>query len=77
MHNLTLISLALTNEKLFCTLIDYFEFETTRGTMSGYELRMGGETLRYTPQQEKYKQLSQLFFAQNELLINASYVHAG
>lgn len=76
LHSLTLMSLALTNEKLFRTLIDYFEFETTRGYMSGYDLRMCGEPLVYTPTREKYKQISQLFFAQNKLLINASYVHS-
>lgn len=75
-HNLTLMSLALSSPKLFKTLIDYFEFETTRGTMTGYDLRMSGEPLVYAPTREKYKQLSQLFFAQDQLLINVSYVHA-
>lgn len=76
LHNLTLMSLALANEKLFRTLIDYFEFETTRGIMTGYELRMSDEPLIYAPTREKYKQLSQLFFAQDKLLINVSYVHS-
>lgn len=76
LHSLTLMTLALSNEKLFCTLINYFEFETTRGTMTGYDLRMCGEPLIYAPTREKYKQLSQLFFAQDKLLINVSYVHA-
>lgn len=76
LHSLTLMTLALSNEKLFCTLINYFEFETTRGTMTGYDLRMCNEPLIYAPTREKYKQLSQLFFAQDKLLINVSYVHA-
>lgn len=76
LHNLTLMSLALTNEKLFRTLINYFEFETTRGTMTGYDLKMSNEPLIYAPTREKYKQLSQLFFAQDKLLINVSYVHS-
>lgn len=75
-HHLTLMSLALADAKLFETLIDYFEFETTRGTMTGYDLRVGSEPLVYAPTREKYKQLSQLFFAQDQLLINVSYVHA-
>ncbi|EOS23765.1 hypothetical protein C806_02551 [Lachnospiraceae bacterium 3-1] len=75
-HNLTLMSLALATPKLFERLIDYFEFETTRGTMTGYDLRMCVEPLVYAPTREKYKQLSQLFFSQDQLLINVSYVHA-
>ncbi len=75
-HHLTLMSLALTTPKLFVRLIDYFEFETTRGTMTGYDLRMCPEPLVYAPTREKYKQLSQLFFSQDQLLINVSYVHA-
>ncbi len=75
-HQLTLMELALANPKLFRTLIDYFEFETTRGTLTGYDLRMCGEDLLYAPTREKYKQLSQLFFAQDQLLINVTYVHA-
>lgn len=75
-HHLTLMSLALANPKLFRLLIDYFEFETTRGSMTGYQLRTCGETLVYAPTREKYKQLSQLFFAQDKLLINVSYVHS-
>ncbi|MCI8483571.1 MAG: HSP90 family protein [Lachnospiraceae bacterium] len=75
-HHLTLMSLALSDSKLFETLIDYFEFETTRGTMTGYDLRVSSEPLVYAPTREKYKQLSQLFFAQDRLLINVSYVHA-
>lgn len=76
LHNLTLMSLALDSPKLFKTLIDYFEFETTRGIVTGYHLRMSGEPLVYAPTREKYKQLSQLFFAQDRLLINVSYVHS-
>lgn len=75
-HHLTLMSLALANSKLFETLIDYFEFETTKGMMTGFDLRTCGETLVYAPTREKYKQLSQLFFSQGQLLINVSYVHA-
>ncbi len=75
-HHLTLMSLALATPKLFVRLIDYFEFETTRGTMTGYDLRMCSEPLVYAPTRDKYKQLSQLFFSQDRLLINVSYVHA-
>ena len=57
-HNLTLKSLALASPKLFEVLIDYFEFETTKGTLNGYDLKASKETLIYAPTMEKYKQLS-------------------
>ena len=75
-HRLTLMSLALATPKLFELLVDYCEFETTRGTQSGYDLRSCGEPLVYAPTAAKYKQLSQLFFARDKLLINVSYVHS-
>jgi len=75
-HQLTLMSLALATPKLFGILVDYYEFETTRGMQSGYDLRTCGEALVYAPTAAKYKQLSQLFFAQDKLLINVSYVHS-
>lgn len=76
LHYLTLTSLALESPKLFKIFIDYYEFETTRGRRTGYELRMGKEPLVYAPTAGKYKQLSQLFFAQDKLLINVTYVHS-
>lgn len=75
-HKLTLMSLALATPKLFDILIDYFDFETTRGTMTGYQLKTCNEPLVYAPTESKYKQLSQLFFAQDRLLINVCYVHS-
>ncbi len=75
-HRLTLMSLALATPKLFRTLVDYCEFETTRGMQTGYDLRSLGEPLVYAPTESKYKQLSQLFFAQDKMLINVSYVHS-
>lgn len=75
-HRLTLMSLALATPKLFGILVDYCEFETTRGIQSGYDLRSCGEALVYAPTEAKYKQLSQLFFARDKMLINVSYVHS-
>lgn len=75
-HHLTLTSLALASPRLFGVLSEHYEFETTRGIRTGYELRNCGEALVYAPTESKYKQLSQLFFAQDQLLINVSYVHS-
>ena len=75
-HHLTLTSLALASPKLFRVLAEHYEFETTRGMRTGYELRTSGEALVYAPTESKYKQLSQLFFAQDKQLINVAYVHS-
>ena len=75
-HHLTLTSLALASPKLFRVLAEYYEFETTRGVKTGYELRTCEEALIYAPTESKYKQLSQLFFAQDKQLINVTYVHS-
>lgn len=76
LHSLTLMSLALSDRKLFKTLINYFEFDTTRGVLTGYDLINSDDVLVYAPTREKYNQISQLFYAQDKLLINVSYVHS-
>ncbi len=75
-HRLSLMSLALVSPKLFPIIADQCEFETTRGTCTGYALRTNNEPLIYAPTESKYKQLSQLFFAQDKMLINVSYVYS-
>lgn len=75
-HRMSLMSLALVSPKLFTIIADHCEFETTRGTCTGYTLRTGNEPLIYAPTESKYKQLSQLFFAQDKMLINVSYVYS-
>lgn len=75
-HRLSLMSLALVSLKLFTIIADHCEFETTRGMCTGYTLRTGNEPLIYAPTESKYKQLSQLFFAQDKMLINVSYVYS-
>lgn len=75
-HRLSLMSLALVSPKLFTIIADHCEFETTRGTCTGYTLRTSNEPLIYAPTESKYKQLSQLFFAQDKMLINVSYVYS-
>ena len=75
-HRLSLMSLALVSPKLFTIIADHCEFETTRGMCTGYTLRTGNEPLIYAPSESKYKQLSQLFFAQDKMLINVSYVYS-
>lgn len=75
-HHMSLMPLALASPKLFKIIADYCEFVTTRGMRTGYMLRTSGEPLVYAPTEAKYKQLSQLFFAQDKQLINVSYVYS-
>lgn len=74
-HDLIIKSMAIEQDDLFQLFINYLEFSTTRGTKTGYELRTCGETLIYADSIDKYKQLSQIFFARGKLLINACYVY--
>lgn len=75
-HRLALMPLALASPKLFRIIADHCEFETTRGVCTGYTLRTSNEPLIYAPSESKYKQLSQLFFAQDKRLINVAYVYS-
>lgn len=74
-HDQSIKALALEQDDLYELFIDYLEFPTTRGMMTGYELRMCSEPLVYVSSLDKFKQLSQIFFARGKLLINAGYVY--
>lgn len=74
-HDLIIKSMAIEQDDLFRLFIDYLDFSTTRGRKTGYELRTCGEPLMYADSIDKYKQLSQMFFAKGKLLINACYVY--
>lgn len=66
-HDLIIKSMAIEQDDLFLLFIDYLDFSTTRGTKNGYELRTCGEPLIYADSIDKYKQLSQIFFARGRL----------
>lgn len=73
-HSLVVKSMAIDDDELFQLFINELEFETTRGRMTGYDLRMSKEQLLYCNMKE-YQQLSQVFVAQGKLLINAGIVY--
>lgn len=73
-HSLVVRSMAIDDDELFQLFINELEFETTRGRMTGYDLRMSKEQLLYCDLKE-YQQLSQVFVAQGKLLINAGIVY--
>lgn len=74
-HGIVVRSMAVDDDELFELFIDELDFETTRGYMTGLELRMSNETLLYCNRDE-YKQISQVFIAQGILLINTSYIYS-
>lgn len=73
-HSLAVKSMAIDNDELYRTFIDDLEFSTTKGFLTGRELRMTKETLLYCSM-DKYRQLSQIFLSQGRLLINVGYVY--
>lgn len=76
-HQRGLKSIAIENQELFQILIPYFQFHTTQGLLNGSALMNLGEDLVYTTEIEQFNQMSQIFFAQGKLLINAGYVYDG
>lgn len=73
-HSLAVKSMAIDDDELFELFIDDLEFHTTKGIMTGLELRISNQTLLYAKLDE-YRQLAQIFLAQGKLLINASLVY--
>lgn len=74
-HNLAIKSMAIDNNELFNIFIDYLEFETTSGIMTGSQIRDFDEPFTVAFQIDKFKQYSPIFSAQNNLLVNAGYVY--
>ena len=73
-HELAIRSIACANDEMFDTFIDELFFHTTKGYLTGRELRTSGADLVYADISE-FKHLSQIFMAQGRLLINAGYVY--
>lgn len=74
-HQRVLKSMAIEDDELYQLFFPYFDFVTTRGRMTGKELLHQRETLVYAVNVDEFKQMSQIFFAQGRLLINAGYVY--
>lgn len=74
-HHLAIKSIAIQDDELFKIFFDYLYFETTKGDMTGLELRNQTKITVYTPDIDKFKQMSQIFIAKNRLLVNVGYVY--
>ncbi|MCR4690720.1 MAG: hypothetical protein K5739_05220 [Lachnospiraceae bacterium] len=73
-HELAIRSIAVTDEEMFDVFIDSLLFHTTKGYVTGRDLKLMHEELVYAGMME-YKHLSQIFMAQNKLLIDVGYVY--
>lgn len=74
-HQLAIKSMAVENDELFEIFFDYLTFETTKGDMTGREIKNYNQIVVYTYDIDKFKQMSQIFTAQNKLLLNSGYVY--
>ena len=74
-HDLAIRSMAVSDDEMFDLFINEIDFSTSKGFMTGRELKSCGEDLLYADMEE-YRQLSQIFTAQNKLLINIGYVYS-
>ena len=74
-HEIALRSMAVSDEELFDHFIDKLDFQTTKGRLTGMELRMCHEPLVCAGLSE-YKHVSQIYSAQNRLLINVGEVYS-
>jgi molecular chaperone HtpG len=74
-HSLALKALAIEEADILRTFADYFPFETSLGTYTLGEIRANGQLLRYTTKVDEFRQLSPVFGAMNQLLVNAGYVY--
>lgn len=75
-HQQAVKSLAVWDKELFLLFIDYLQFETSEGQMSGKELKEM-KKVSYADNIEKFKQLSPIFRAQGKLLVCGGYMFDG
>ncbi|MBO4783555.1 MAG: HSP90 family protein [Lachnospiraceae bacterium] len=73
-HEIALRGIACSDDEMFDTFIDTLYFHTTKGYLTGEQVRQSGETLVYANSSE-FKHLSQIFMSQNRLLINTGYIY--
>jgi molecular chaperone HtpG len=74
-HDIALRGIACSDDEIFDTFIDKLYFHTTKGYLTGEQIRNSGENLVYADTTE-FKHLSQIFMSQNRLLINIGYIYS-
>ncbi len=74
-HFLAIKSMAAEDDTFFNTFIPFLEFETNMGQMNGKALLSRREPIGYTTDMNQFHRTSALMLSQNQLLVNACYVH--
>jgi molecular chaperone HtpG len=74
-HHLALKSLAMEDEEILNTFLDYFPFETSMGTYTFGEIRKMVPVIKFVSKVDQFRQLAPVFAAANRMLINAGYVY--
>ncbi len=74
-HSLAIKSIATENDELFKTFIPYLTFETSSGEMTGKQIADYKGSIVYTNVVDTFRQMSAVYMAQDELLVNAGYVY--
>jgi molecular chaperone HtpG len=74
-HFLAIKSMAAEDDVFFRTFMPFLDFETNMGRMSGRELMTRHEPISYTADMNQFHRTGALMLAQNQLLVNACYVH--
>ena len=74
-HSLAVKSIAAEDDELFDVFMPHLTFETSLGELTGSEIRSFAGRISYTPELDRFRQLSSRYRAQGELLVNAGYVY--
>lgn len=74
-HSLALKSLAVDDEEILTTFIDFFPFETSMGHYTFGELKKLAPVIKYVPVVDQFRQLTSIFSASGRLIVNGGYVY--
>jgi len=68
-------AVAVADDELFKIFIPHLMFQSTLGETTGKQIINYGETVYYTTNINRYKQLAPFFMSQMKLLVNAGYIY--
>jgi molecular chaperone HtpG len=74
-HLIGLKIIALEDKDILQTFMDYFPFETSFGTFSFREIKAASRRIGYVNKVDEFRQLSSVFGAGRQMLINAGYAY--
>src|SRR5206468_6540524 len=75
LHNLAIKTLALQDDEFYKLFIHWLKFDTSKGQITLGEYRDHNDVIRYVPDLDQFRQMSQVASAQDLWIVNAGYVH--